>query len=67
VEEVKAELTRGRRCQIYAVYTQKRDVTRRLERILTNEGIRSRCSLRMCLLRRERAGTTVSSARECRR
>jgi hypothetical protein len=40
VEEVKAELVRGRRCQIYAVYTQKRDVTRRLERILTNEGIR---------------------------
>jgi superfamily II DNA or RNA helicase len=40
VEEVKAELARGRRCQIYAVYTQKRDVTRRLERILTSEGIR---------------------------
>ena len=40
VEEVKAELARGRRCQIYAVYTQKRDVTRRLEHILTNEGIR---------------------------
>ncbi len=40
VEEVKAELARGRRCQIYAVYTQKRDVTRRLEQILTNEGIR---------------------------
>lgn len=40
VEEVKAELARGRRCQIYAVYTQKRDVTRRLESILTNEGIR---------------------------
>lgn len=39
VEEVKTELTRGRRCQIYAVYTQKRDVTRRLERILSNEGI----------------------------
>ena len=28
VEEVKAELAHGRRCQIYAVYTQKRDVTR---------------------------------------
>src|SRR5690348_15004554 len=28
VEEVKTELARGRRCQIYAVYTQKRDVTR---------------------------------------
>jgi hypothetical protein len=40
VEEVKAELARGRRCQIYAVYTQKRDVTRRLERILISEGIR---------------------------
>ena len=40
MEEVRAELGRGRRCQIYAVYTQKRDVTRRLERILTNEGIR---------------------------
>jgi hypothetical protein len=40
VDEVKAELTRGRRCQIYAVYTQKRDVTRRLEQILLNEGIR---------------------------
>jgi hypothetical protein len=40
LEEVKAELGRGRRCQIYAVYTQKRDVTRRLERILANEGIR---------------------------
>jgi len=40
VEEVKVELARGRRCQIYAVYTQKRDVTRRLENILLNEGIR---------------------------
>jgi SNF2 family DNA or RNA helicase len=40
VDEVKAELGRGRRCQIYAVYTQKRDVTRRLERILADAGIR---------------------------
>jgi len=40
LEEVKAELARGRRCQIYAVYTQKRDVTRRLEQILAREGIR---------------------------
>jgi Helicase conserved C-terminal domain len=40
VDEVKAELACGRRCQIYAVYTQKRDVTRRLEHILANEGIR---------------------------
>jgi hypothetical protein len=40
LEEVKAELACGRRCQIYAVYTQKRDVTGRLEHILSNEGIR---------------------------
>jgi hypothetical protein len=37
---VRSELQRGRRCQIYAVYTQKRDVTHRLEQILTKEGVR---------------------------
>jgi hypothetical protein len=40
VEEVKASLERGRKVQVYAVYTQKRDVTRRLENILAKEGIR---------------------------
>jgi hypothetical protein len=40
VEEIKASLDRGRKVQVYAVYTQKRDVTRRLERILAKEGIR---------------------------
>ena len=40
VEEVKASLDRGRRVQVYAVYTQKRDVTRRLEQTLAREGIR---------------------------
>ena len=39
VEEVKKELVEGRRCQVFAVYTQKRDVTARLERILRDEGI----------------------------
>jgi len=39
VEEVKKELGEGRRCQVFAVYTQKRDVTARLERILRAEGI----------------------------
>lgn len=39
VEEVKKELAQGRKCQIFAVYTQKRDVTSRLERILKDEGI----------------------------
>src|SRR5207244_10470650 len=41
VEIVKAELQTGRRCcHVYAVYTRKRDVTRRLESILAREGIR---------------------------
>jgi hypothetical protein len=40
VECVKADLSRGRKCQIYAVYTAKRDITRRLERVLSQEGIR---------------------------
>ncbi len=41
VEIVKAELQMGRRCcHVYAVYTRKRDVTRRLESILAREGIR---------------------------
>jgi hypothetical protein len=39
MEEVKASLERGRKVQVYAVYTQKRDVTRRLESILAKEGI----------------------------
>jgi superfamily II DNA or RNA helicase len=41
VEEVKKELSEGRRCQVFAVYTTKHDVTARLHRILENEGIRT--------------------------
>jgi superfamily II DNA or RNA helicase len=40
LEEVRAELANGRKCQIFAVYTQKRDVTRRLQDLLGNNGIR---------------------------
>jgi hypothetical protein len=40
IQEVKSELARGRRCQIYAVYTQKRDVTQRWKQLLLREGIR---------------------------
>ncbi|MBV9438130.1 MAG: DEAD/DEAH box helicase [Acidobacteria bacterium] len=39
VEDVRKELAQGRRCQIFAVYTQKRDVLARLERILRDAGI----------------------------
>jgi hypothetical protein len=41
VEEIKKELTEGRRCQVFAVYTQKHDVTARIQRILSDEGIRT--------------------------
>jgi superfamily II DNA or RNA helicase len=41
IEEIKKELVEGRRCQVFAVYTQKHDVTARLQRILNNEGIRT--------------------------
>jgi hypothetical protein len=40
VEEIKSSLELGRKVQVYAVYTQKRDVTHRLESILAKEGIR---------------------------
>jgi hypothetical protein len=40
VEEINCSLERGRKVQVYAVYTQKRDVTHRLESILKKEGIR---------------------------
>jgi superfamily II DNA or RNA helicase len=40
IEIVKAELKLGRRCHVYAVYTQKRDVTRRLEAVLARDGTR---------------------------
>ena len=41
IEIVKVELRAGRRCcHVYAVYTQKRDVTTRLANLLDREGIR---------------------------
>src|SRR5262245_53592021 len=39
IEECKKELALGRAVQLYAVYTQKRDVTRRLKDLLVREGI----------------------------
>ena len=41
LEEVRSELARGRKCQIFAVYTQKRDVTQRICDLLQQEGIRT--------------------------
>src|SRR5246500_3858167 len=41
IEEIRRELAEGRRCQVFAVYTQKHDVTARLEQILINQGIRT--------------------------
>jgi hypothetical protein len=41
IAEIKKELREGRRCQVFAVYTRKHDVTARLERILNDEGIQT--------------------------
>ena len=41
IEEVKTQLARGRKCQIFAVYTNKHDVTARLEQMFRTEGIRA--------------------------
>jgi hypothetical protein len=41
VEEIHGELAQDRLCQVYAVYTQKRDVTSRLQSLLLHEGVRT--------------------------
>ncbi|HZQ54092.1 MAG TPA: helicase-related protein [Bryobacteraceae bacterium] len=41
IEEVRRELAQRRLCQIFAVYTKKRDVTQRLRDLLEREGIRA--------------------------
>ncbi|HWS97575.1 MAG TPA: helicase-related protein, partial [Candidatus Methylomirabilis sp.] len=41
IEEVKAQLARGRKCQVFAIYTNKHDVIERLEALFRNEGIRA--------------------------
>jgi superfamily II DNA or RNA helicase len=41
IHEIRRELAEGRRCQVFAVYTQKHDVTARLHAILNKEGIRT--------------------------
>src|SRR5437588_5151244 len=40
IGEIKAQLARGRKCQVYAVYTTKHDVIARLEGLMRTEGIR---------------------------
>jgi hypothetical protein len=41
IQEIKSELAQGRNVQVFAVYTQKRDVTRRLQELIRKEGIRA--------------------------
>ena len=40
IEDIREELRQGRRCQVYATFTGKHDVTGRLERVLQREGFR---------------------------
>jgi hypothetical protein len=39
IDEIKQELREGRRCQVYAVYTQKHDVASGMEQVLTRAGL----------------------------
>ena len=41
IDEIKSQLARGRKCQVFAVYTNKHDVPARLEKLLRGEGIRT--------------------------
>ena len=41
IEEVKAQIARGRKCQVFAVYTNKHDVVERLEQLFRAEAIRA--------------------------
>lgn len=41
LDEVRAQLARGRKCQVFAVYTNKHDVTARLEQMFRTGGIRA--------------------------
>ena len=38
IEDIREELRQGRRCQVYATFTGKHDVTARLERVLRHAG-----------------------------
>ena len=55
IEEVKAQLARGRKCQVFAVYTNKHDVTARLEQLFRAERIRA------AILRGERPNSQAGS------
>ena len=57
IEETKNELADGRRCQVFAVYTQKHDVTAGPQRILSNEG---RWDLRRCWRRESSGNRSIS-------
>ena len=40
IDLVKSEIAKGRRCAVYITHTGTRDITHRIERLLTNEGVR---------------------------
>jgi len=40
IEDIRAELRQGRRCQVYATYTGEKDVNARLEQVLSTAGLR---------------------------
>jgi len=66
IDEIKKELSEGRRCQVFAVYTQKHDVNRRLERILTSEESERLSCAPTSIHRNVKPGMRVSSSKASR-
>jgi hypothetical protein len=62
IQEIQSDLSRGRLCQVFAVCTQKRDVTQRLKSLLIRDGIRVEVFRRNSA----RPGTNVSCGTACR-
>ena len=60
ITNVKEELRRGRRCQVYATYTGEKDVTLRLETGCGRRAFVSRSSAHPSLPINERIGSTGS-------
>ena len=66
IEEIRKELAEGRRCQVFAVYTQKHDVTARLHRILKMREFARQCCARAWTPRNVKPGMHGRSRKECR-
>jgi hypothetical protein len=63
IEDIRAELRHGRRCQVYATFTGEFDVAARLETVLRSAGFRVVVLRSRSLLCNAKSGTSGSSSR----